>query len=367
MIFDPFQDEGAKSQQEARLKETPPSGLAQQSADTRPRLSPADIAEAAEAHFKQEVLQISAPGGELRASVRVAFANATVIATQRPEARGFDMEVNVLQRLSAVGAPVPRYLGQRNGVLFQEDAGRARLSVQLATLPAERRLEIAEAAFESLWELKAKAAETGLEAELPILAMNQAWLTLFCNMPATLSKSLGVPVPALDIEGLGRIVVQTPKSFVKWDARPGNAALSADGRVLWFDWEHAGRRAGPEDFAFLAGDEFWPLGAELTLGLFTRTAPQASKAGFQQTLRFLTCFTTLQIVQRMDLIRQRLHRKGWADAKTALRYDRVGATPNILRKLALRGSDWASRDPVLKPLEAWFPQAADAMLQQFKA
>ena len=130
--------------------------------------------------------------------------------------------------------------------------------------------------------------------------------------------------------------------------------------MIWFDWEHAGRRGGPEDFGFLAGDEFWPLGADVTLELFARSAP-----GITPTMmRFFTCFTTLQMAQRLEMILGRVRRKGWSDPETALRYDRIGASPDMLERLGAHGADWASRDARVRPLVDWFPRVVRAIAGQ---
>lgn len=329
-------------------------------AEDLPRLSPPEIAEAARACFGQEVLRISAPGGRARDSVRVTLTDRSIIATQRSTRRAFEMERAVLKRLSEAGAPVPRYLGHQDSLLFQEDVGRARLSVQLEKLPEPRKTEIALAAFQSLWHLKDVARDTGLTDSLPVVAMSNDWLTPFSDMPAALSRDLGLAPPNLDIEALVRAVLLPPDQFVKWDARPGNAALDQTGRVIWFDWEHAGRRGGPEDFAFLACDEFWPLGADATLELFARSSPDVTPT----MLRFLVCFTTLQIVQRFEMILGRVQRKGWSDPDRALRYDKIGASPALLDRLGAHGADWASRDERVKPLVDWFPRITRAIADQ---
>lgn len=333
----------------------------QHNPDTPPlrRLSPGEIAEAARTLFGEDVQKISAPGGKARDSLRVTLPSRSVIVTQRPTEHAFEMERAVLSHLSQAGAPVPKYLGSHGHLLFQQDAGRARLSVQLAKLPQDRVHQIALSAFQSLWQLKHIASETGLTAKLPIIAMSNDWLTPFCNMPAKLSRATGIALPALDIEELVKVLVPPPNRFVKWDARPGNAAVQPDGRVIWFDWEHVGRRAGAEDFGFLAGDEFWPLGADPTLELFARTSPHATAP----SLRFLTCFTTLQITQRIDMILTRVQTKGWADADTALRYDKIGATPDMLQRLARHGAQWAAHDSRVAPLTDWFARIAEVVVK----
>ena len=188
--------------------------------------------------------------------------------------------------------------------------------------------------------------------------MSHDWLTPFCNMPGQLSRRLGLPAPALDMEALATGLVAAPRYFVKWDARPGNAAVQADGRVIWFDWEHVGRRAGFEDFAFLAGDEFWTLGADRSLELFARASERVSDSA----LRFLVCFTTLQAVQRLDMILNRIERAGWTDGDRALRLDKIGATPQMAQRLSLHGADWAARDARVAPLAGWFEKVGAALI-----
>jgi len=72
------------------------------------KLTPDNIARLAEQLFSDSVVKLSAPGGKSRESLRVHFETRTVVATQRSKSGRMRMEVEVLKRLTAEGAPVPR-------------------------------------------------------------------------------------------------------------------------------------------------------------------------------------------------------------------------------------------------------------------
>jgi len=321
----------------------------------RTRPSPERLAQIAAAVFDAPVRRIAAPGGRGRSSVRVIFDDRSVIATWRADSRRFATEVEVLRRLSEAGAPVPAWLGTAEGVMFQGDAGSARLSAQLTD--PDRARAAARAALDSLWTLKRIAADIGLAGDLPALGMGEAWLSPFCAAPARLSRRLGLDAPRLDIPALADTLVRQPRHFVKWDARPGNAAPQPDGRVIWYDWEHAGRRAGPEDAAFLAGDEFWTLDADTTLELYARSDPQVTPG----MMIYVTRFAVLQAVQRLALIARQARETGWTDPAGALRYDRIGADPDRVAALCARAADLSGRDRLLRPMVDWFARLPAAL------
>ena len=175
---------------------------------------------------------------------------------------------------------------------------------------------------------------------------------------AQVSLRLNIPPPVLDTPALTAALHVPRETFLKWDARPGNASIGRDGRVYWFDWEHSGKRQGMEDFAWLAGDEFWPLGPDQVVDLLEGLLPQHRRAS---DVRYLGLFITFHIVQRLGIIRARFDKSGWADPERAMRYDRIGVDGDLIRRLCRHGADWAMRDPLSRPMADWFVSCAETL------
>ena len=327
-------------------------------AETRQKLTPENVAKLCESFFSMPVDKITAPGGKSRESLRVHFATRNIIATQRKFPGRMRMEVEVLKRLTGAGAPVPAFLGGNEQIFFQADVGAERLSGHLASDDPARRDRAAKAAFESLLRIHAAGAETGLAEIVPALGESPDWVRGLIGTVHTTSEKLGLTPPSLDMPGLERRLQVTPARFIKWDARPGNASIDGDGRVWWFDWEHCGRRQGMEDFAWLAGDEFWPLDSEAVVTLL---APLLDGARAEQDLDYLTHFITFHIVQRLTIIHRRFVKAGWVDAKKALKFDKIGTDPDLARRLCRHGAGWAGRAALTRPMVPWFEACSEAI------
>lgn len=339
---------------------TETTGKSMTSSEDQPRpkhLEPSQISAIAEAHFGQRVIKITAPGGRNRDSVRVHFQDRTVIASYRHRDTRRNREVAVLQALNTLNAPVPQFLGQHDGVLFQSDAGAGRLSSEMSRQDAAGQRRLARAAFDSLWQIKQAARQTGLVQDMPSVASTAKWAARFGTGPRALSITLDMTPPLVDWAKLSKAASSVPRHFVKWDSRSGNAAVQADGSVIWFDWEHAGRRHGVEDFAFLIGDEFWPLDAVTSLEVFAESCPGDAAA----LVPYLRRFSTLQIVERLRLIKAEVDRRGWTEYARAQRYDRMGATPQQVVRLAEHGQELSELDEMLHPLGDWFSMVAAKM------
>ncbi|WP_127115331.1 hypothetical protein [Shimia sediminis] len=322
-------------------------------------IEPEEISRLAELQFGEPVRGITAPGGKTRDSLRVHFENHSVIASYRHRASRREREVLVLETLHRAGAPVPELLGVQGALLFQSDVGKGRLSTQLHRRDRDGQISLAEAAFTSLWEIKRAARDTGLTEEVPAVASSAKWVSRFATDCRKLATALDIPAPAADYSAISRAIVPVPRHFVKWDARSGNAAVQADGRVMWFDWEHAGRRHGIEDFGFLIADEFWSLSPEDSLQAFSNTCPGNAEALLPHLIRF----STLQAGERLRLIQKEVFKRGWTRFERARRYDRMGAAPELAMNVAKHADELAAMDPLTVPLSGWYSQAAEALFE----
>ncbi len=300
------------------------------------------------------------PGGKGRKSaVVVADGDELFVITRRRHQGRAELEAEVLRELKARGAPVPEVIGRDGKWIIQEHLGGVRLSEAIdAALPAARQV-LLRAAVESLIALHQAGRRAGLAKRVVVIGGNPSWLETLADMPLRIGEHLRLPIPSLPRAAvMSRLTVEKP-AFIKWDARPGNAAVQADGTVAWFDWEHCGCRAPLDDLAWLLGDEWSPddpLGEagllETCLAGFTDDEPAAARD-------YLTTFGTLHMCVRLSLILSRKDDGDWWDRDYCLAGDKIGVTLQEALKLARHAARWAAASTLLSPLSPWFEDVAD--------
>lgn len=316
---------------------------------------PDALAVAARAHFDTPVTRMTTPGGPARNSARLHLAdNRVVIGAHRPDPVCLAREVALMHALDGASGHATRCLGTHGPFLFYEDAGTDRLSHVLARLTGADRRRVATSAIQSLAAVRAAAFGTDALKDAPALALSSDWLIRFATTPLRLSQALQLDPPDLDLTALAASLAASPDAFIRWDARPGNAAVDPQGRVIWFDCQDFGRRAGVEDIAMLIGDEFWPLGPAETLAAIAQACPDITD------LPFLTRFATLQVCTRLLMICEQAARDGWHTSDHLLRLDLVGTAPELVASLAKRGAGFAVHHDLTRPLAPWFRGIATA-------
>lgn len=307
----------------------------------------------AETVFGQRVEQVTAPGGRSRDSLRVHFKASTVIATRRKSAGRGAHEVMVLEAIGPDCAAVPALLGQSGDWHFQQDAGQIRLSRAIQDQSPDAQLLLARKAIAGIFDLQQAANSAGLVAKVPRLGEAKPWIQSVIDAPAALAANFGLTPPLLDQSALMVALDPPERCFVKWDCRAGNAALDEIGHLRWFDFEYAGQRHGAEDFAWLIGDEVWPVSAEAMIAAIADIGKTYGKAD-ETYLDYLALYTCFHIVQRLTLIRSEVLRRGWLGITRILGKDDVGATPVLAKRLCERGAALANRHPLAAPLGPFF-------------
>lgn len=326
--------------------------------EKRAKLTPENVARIAAKSFGMPVEKVTAPGGKSRESLRVHFPGKTVVATQRAYAGRMRLEVEVLKRLSKKSAAVPGFLGGTEQIFFQEDVGSNRLSGALAYSERATKIDVAERAIVSLIEIHRAGDDVGLSNIVPGLGEAKDWVRGFVATALPTSQRFGISEPAIDVEAISNRLHVPAAHFLKWDARPGNASIGQNKQVYWFDWEHCGKRQGTEDFAWLAGDEFWPLDVDPVVDILQRTLERRDPV---DDLDYLGHFITFHIVQRLAIIHARFLKVGWVDADDALRHDKIGVDPDLTKRLCGHGAGWADRSDLTRPMVKWFEDCARAV------
>ncbi|MGR3272258.1 hypothetical protein DU478_06240 [Thalassococcus profundi] len=315
------------------------------------------IARSAEDFFGQELDDISAPGGESRSSFRLHFPDRTVIATLRPNFRRTHLEGYVLGQLSEHCDDVPRALGVVEEILFQEDVGGRRLNVAIAEVEGIEQHEMAHAAVSSIFRFQSAARKTDLAEMLPHLGDNAEWYENFIGAVDALEPYGGGIPDSFDPYAVLDALDVPKTQFIKWDCRSGNAALGDDGRLRWFDFEYSGIRHGAEDFAWLIGDEAWPMDpsdmVDIVIDAFDPECGHTMDAYFE----YLSHYTVFHCIQRFKLIVKEAEKRGWQKKEKVRKYDDAGIHPDFAAHICKVGGYFAAQYPLTSCLRDHFEAA----------
>jgi len=280
--------------------------------------------------------------------------------------RRYRHEALVLEQLQDQCGVTPRFLGRDQELLFQEDVGGSRISQHIHSLPAIAREALADQAVAGIFAFQRGARNTSLSQNIPQLGATPEWVAAFVNGINRVVAKLQLDPVGHDPEALCNFIGTPASQFLKWDCRAGNAAVNRDGAVKWFDFEYAGMRHGAEDFAWLIGDENWPVDPALMLDLVQTHQKTGDGREWSVYRDYLTVYTTLHVFQRILLILRGVKRKGWISKERALRYDDVGINPVLAVRICQLGEFMANQHPLTEPLGAVFAQATTKFAQVIK-
>lgn len=301
---------------------------------------------------------IDTPGGSRRRSIRVVLNGQPAIVTRRRNANRAALELGVLTALGAKGAPVPRVIAHGDGWLIQEDLGPQRLSAVVSGPDAALWLD---RAASSLAQIHEAGRQVGLAAHVAPIGRAPEWLREnVLAAPAKVGRLAGIASPAFDAVKLAKLLSAFAPSFIKWDARPGNAIARADGCVGWFDWEHCGVRCTLDDFVWLFADEYVDVPSTTEVAILERHLEKFGDT-MEDSNRYLRVFGTFHICVRLGLILAHRGDGAWWDPALCLERDKVLVTQEAALRLCRRGADWAARAPETMLLAPWFGQIGAAL------
>jgi hypothetical protein len=322
----------------------------------------ARIVECAETYFEQTVLKVTAPGSEGRSSFRLHLSDREVIATLRPNFRRTHLEAFVLQSLSRTCDDVPRCLGVVGEIMFQADVGRRRLNQEIVRHDKAGQADLAAQAISGIFRFHSASRKTTLDEMLPHLGANEDWVNNFVHaVDALQAYSGGVP-DRFDRNAACAAIAQPGAQFVKWDCRSGNAAVGADERLRWFDFEYAGMRHGAEDFAWLIGDEAWPLAPDEMVDIMIDCYDPGCGHEIADYLEYLSVYLTFHCVQRLKLITKEAKKRGWLSKQRVRKYDDAGVHPEFGVQICDVGRYFSAQSRITAPLSRNF-EAAMLMFQ----
>lgn len=307
------------------------------SAPKRPKLTEDQIVGICQRFMDAAPTAIEYPGGRGRRSAVAVIGDRRVVVSLRASVGRARLEASVLSRLQDTGL-VPHLIGRKDTLVVQAYVPGSRLSQVLDSATPTDASEFLKSASTSLVDLQNAASDAGLQDIAPEIGARPGWTKDLLGVPAHLARIMGLPMPQLDFDTLAALLTPATPVFVKWDARPGNAIVGADGRLCWFDWEHCGLRAESDDLAWLLADEWSPSSLDAERHAAGLTGDGAER---------LFTMEILHSCVRMSLI---LARKGdgpWWSHQACLEQDRVGVTEAHLRRLATRMQRWLPFAPCL--------------------
>jgi len=324
------------------------------------------IVESAERLFSQPVLDVDSPGGESRSSYRLVFADRTVIATLRPNFRRTHIEAFTLRKLWPNCTDLPECLGVDGEILFQSDVGGKRLNLEISKVNKSKRVDLAHDAVASIFRIQAAGRKARLHEALPHLGQNKLWLENFVGGVSELEEFSQGRSASLDRPALCDMIAYPGAQFVKWDCRSGNAAIGPDDKLRWFDCEYSGARHGAEDFAWLIGDEAWPLSPEVMETIVADCFDPGTGHARDDYLDYMALYLTFHCIQRFKLIVNEANKRGWLSKTRVRKYDDVGAHPEFAAHICRVGSYFAERNNETRPVARDFEDAELVFLNVLK-
>ncbi|MEY4555217.1 MAG: hypothetical protein RL093_336 [Pseudomonadota bacterium] len=283
------------------------------------------------------------PGGRDRKAFVATVGTRRFVFSRRGGPERARLEADILDRLGPAGL-APALIKLHGVWVVQSHVPGLRLSQHLADDIG--REETAISAARSLARCQQLVGHAGLADRMPSIGMRSGWTGDFLLTAARLAEANGWPEPKLDLDRLENFLSSPPRTFVKWDARPGNALVHAEtGRPVWIDWEHAGRRVAADDLCWLVCDEWFPADASLedsTIAAFRDAQDQPIAYPF---VRYVRTFGVFHMLIRADLILRQKGRRGWGNDARQMRFDLIGNSPERLSNLCDRGERWARLTP----------------------
>ncbi|MEP2809619.1 hypothetical protein [Parasphingorhabdus sp.] len=300
--------------------------------------------------WNKEPLSVSYPGGSGRKTVIVDLETGRFAVSKRASTSRAKLEALVLQKFSS-SSNVPALILQTDEYVVQEVIVGQRLSEVLEYATPEKRTEKIILAGKSLFELQQAGKKTGLISIAPKIGANPAWKNNLAQVPIRLAERTGYTLTGYDAEKIGATLVKAEPAFVKWDARPGNAFVVNNNRIVWFDWEHCGVASAEDDLVWLLADEWTPINSEAEAALLAHYSRRTSTSSDEITHRF-RIKAVLHSMIRLMLILDRKTQGSWQSIKAGLAQDRVGVSLPHVNRVCRRAADWADVIPELRCLES---------------
>lgn len=316
--------------------------------------------------LKARVKHVEFPGGPTRKSYRLHLIDGrSVIATERRERSLLATECAVLGKIGKSSSAVPKLLATDGRyLLVQEDLKGMRLSQALYGADEQQVEILLDTALKNLSAIQISGSEKGLDQQLQPIGNNRQWIKGLIDRPAVIGQHFQIFPAEPKVDRLFDLFAVSKQRFVKWDARPGNAIVLAQGNVAWFDWEHCGTRNRLDDLAWLLCDEFVPDSPEMENRLIENNLELFSDHfSADQAREYLYSFGVFHSSVRLGLILNYKRDGAWWDLEKCLSGDKAGVTLESAQRLCNRASRWAKQSEFSGALSPWFTEIAESLKQ----
>ncbi len=316
----------------------------------------------------KKIIDVEYPGGKSRESWRVIFDdNQSAIATRRKNPLRANLEMKVLKALSKHDVPSPDLIATTDWKLFlQEDLKGERLSKELMHADEIKAERLLDSALSGLSQAQKAASEESLDLQMPIIGARKEWIVELLERPYPIGKFFKIAAPDLNVKALYQLLRVKHPRFVKWDSRPGNAAVREDGSVAWYDWEHAGSRNRLDDLVWLLADEFVPNHPEVEARLIEKYLPEFSDhKSLSEAKNYLMIYGTFHMLIRLGLMLTYKNKddKEWWDIDYCIRKDKIGITLECAQRTCRRAARWASYSPLTDDLSEWLKKIESKLVE----
>lgn len=314
-----------------------------------------EIAALSQELFGVKPQRIAFPGGKSRSAYLVDAGGRRSVFARRGKRGDATLEANML-RLLEPRPDTPRLIAHSDPWTVQEFVEGTRLPIHLDECETMTQRERAvDLCLSSLADIHAHMVLRRDVDFLPAIGSSRDWIRTRVSAAHRLSRDCGLAEPIVDRDWLVDLMDNPRNTFIKYDARPGNALIDGD-RVCWFDWEDCGLGQPVEDLASLLCDEWTSLDAsaeqrmvEKHLGAFR--GPMSCDEAYH----YLLVYGVMHVATRLRMaLKYRLRDGDWWDRTMCLAEDKVGNTAEEIGRLTERGTRWAQRHSHLQGFVPWF-------------
>ena len=277
------------------------------------------------------------------------------ILTFRKNIEHAELEAEALKRISKVKGPVPKLINSSKNWLVQEYIAGDRLSSVINTENKDLCSDLIYRGISSLIHLQEIAKNIHLFKSAKPVCISKYWKELEVNALGSISELTQLSLPNIDRNKIIDVLTINPYSFVKWDARPGNAILGIEQQIVWIDWEHSGLRAGIDDLIWFLSDEWVGLEPKIELEMISEFINFFNKQELSVLPeKYLRVFGTTHMCGKLfAIIKHQKRIKKWKDRNFCLNFELMGVTLQESQNLATKAARWAGQDELTKPLVPW--------------
>jgi len=305
------------------------------------------------------------PGGSSRKTCLVTSNRQVYALSRRASSGRARLEYEVLSCLRAAAPLVPEPLAWRDRWVLTRYVQAVRLpeAYQSARDTAERN-SLALRTLKALRTIQVEGDRGLGHLPLPKIGASADWIRKFVSLPFKLAEHYQVGSPNLNQDRAVAVLIDVEYRFVKWDSRPGNALVTADGEPVWIDFEYCGLRNPLDDLAWFIADE-WQAGDPEVLWQ-EAIAPLETGHENSSSVRhpqYLALYCLLHICVRLSLVLDRIQKGDRCNADRQRTFDLIGTNKACIEALTRSAAFFAEHCTCWPNAETTISSLAEIALQ----